>query len=298
MSTRSWIILLVSLLFIASLAACYPNPQPPGLTPVPSLAPAATLTLMPAIQGGVSANLAAAGSPEPGVGAALYMLHCTHCHGVNGEGGVGPALRNSDFLKAGGPGVLATISNGRPGSAMPGWAMASGGPLTPIEVADVAAFLNSLQSVPVLPSVTPAPEDATETPAPANAPTQEPAVPSNPGDPGAAVKAVGDPNSGKPLFGQYCSSCHGPQGVLGVPNPGSEDGSVPVLNPIDPTILNSNYKTFVTNVDLFVEHGSVPDGDSPLLIMPPFGDGKLLTVQQIADIISYVTQLNGVQPTK
>ena len=67
MSTRTWIILLVSFLFIASLAACYPNPQPPGLTPVPSLAPAATLTLLPAIHGGKSSSGAeAVGTPDPG----------------------------------------------------------------------------------------------------------------------------------------------------------------------------------------------------------------------------------------
>ena len=299
MSTRSWIILLVSLLLMVLLAACAPNPQPPGLTPVPSLAPGATLTLLPAIQGGVSSSgPAAVGSPDPGAGAAIYMLHCTQCHGVNGEGAIGPALRNNAFVKTGGQGVLDTISNGRPGSAMPGWLMAKGGPLTPVEVANVAAFLNSLQNVPAIPSVTPQPEEATETPLPPGAPTAEPAVPSNSGNPGAAINTVGDPNHGQSLFGQYCASCHGPQGVLGEPNPGSEDGSVPVLNPIDPTILNSNFKTFATNIDLFVEHGSVPDGPNPLLIMPPFGDSKLLTVQQIADIISYVTRINGVSPSK
>lgn len=267
---------------------------------MPSLAPGATLTLLPAIQGGVSSGPAAVGSPEPGAGVAIYMLHCTQCHGVNGEGKVGPALRNNALIKAGGQALLDTISNGRPGTAMPAWLMANGGPLTSIEIANVAAFLNSLQNVPVLPSATPEPEEASETPYPPGAPTPtiEPAAPSNPGNPGAAINTVGDPNNGKPLFGQYCAACHGPQGVLGAPNPGSDDGTIPVLNPIDPTILDSNYKTFATNLDLFVEHGSVPSGDSPLIMMPPFGDGKLLTVQQIADIISYVIQLNGVSPSK
>jgi len=298
MSTRSWFILLVSLLLITCLAACYPNPQPPGLTPVPSLAPAATLTLLPAIQGAVSSGPAAAGNPDPAVGAAVYMLNCTQCHGVNGQGGIGEALRNSSFITAGPSGVIDTISNGRSGSVMPAFLIANGGPLTAMQISDVAAFLNSLQNVPPIPAMTLAPPQATETPLPANAPTAEPAKPSNAGKPGPAASMVGDPNRGKPLFGQYCASCHGPQGVQGEPNPGSDDGSVPVLNPIDSTILNSNFKTFANNVDLFVEHGSVPDGSNPLLIMPPFGDGKLLTVQQIADIISYVTQLNGVSPTK
>ncbi|MDR3576803.1 MAG: c-type cytochrome [Anaerolineaceae bacterium] len=299
MSTRSWIILLVTFLFIVILAACYPNPQPPGLTPVPSLAPAATLTLLPAIQGGVSSSgPQAVGSPDPAEGVAIYMLHCSQCHGVNGEGGVGLPLRNSAFVKAGGQSIIDTISNGRPGSVMPGWALASGGPLTPVEISDVIAFINTLQNVSPLPSATPQPVPPTDTPEPANAPTAEPAEPSNSGGPGAAASLVGDPDRGKPLFGQYCAACHGAQGALGIPNPGSDDGTIPDINPIDPTILDSNYKTFATHVDLFVEHGSVPSGPSPLFMMPPFGDNKLLTVQQISDIISYVIQLNGVSAPK
>jgi len=30
-------------------------------------------------------------------------------------------------------------------------------------------------------------------------------------------------------------------------------------------------------------------------MMPPFGDGNLLTQQQIADVIAYVLSLNGVK---
>ena len=67
---------------------------------------------------------------------------------------------------------------------------------------------------------------------------------------------------------------------------------MPPLNPIDETLVNADAKIFFDNVDLFVEHGSVPGGDSPLLIMPNFGDGKLLTPQQIADIVQYVMLLN------
>ncbi len=109
------------------------------------------------------------------------------------------------------------------------------------------------------------PAEATETPLPPGATTEppEPAVPSNPGDPGPAVNLTGDPGRGKPLFGAYCAACHGPEGILGYPNPGTDDGSVPPLNPIDETIANADPKTFFTNIDLFVEHGSVPGGDSP-----------------------------------
>ena len=94
------------------------------------------------------------------------------------------------------------------------------------------------------------------------------------------------------MFGVYCSTCHGPEGVLGIPNPGSDDGSVPTLKPIDPTLINSDLKVFAENLDLFIEHGSVPEGPDPLIMMPPFGDSKMLTPQQIADLIAYVIELN------
>ncbi len=70
------------------------------------------------------------------------------------------------------------------------------------------------------------------------------------------------------------------------------------LNPIDPTLVSSNPGIFAVNVDLFIEHGSVPEGASPrMMVMPSFGDGGMLTHQTIADLIAYVMHLNGVQET-
>lgn len=121
--------------------------------------------------------------------------------------------------------------------------------------------------------------------------TAEPARPSNPGGPGPALGLVGDPQRGAQVF-VNCVPCHGNQGKGGVVNAGSTDGTVPTLNPIDPTIANKDLQVFAYNVDLFVEHGSTPDGPSPALKMPPWGDSKGLTPQQIADVISYVISLN------
>ena len=100
------------------------------------------------------------------------------------------------------------------------------------------------------------------------------------------------------VFGPYCASCHGPEGVMGIPNPGSDDGSVPALNPIDPTIASSDPGVFAVNVDLFIEHGSIPEGPNPLIMMPSFGDDGMLTDQQIADLIAYVMYINGVEETR
>jgi mono/diheme cytochrome c family protein len=67
---------------------------------------------------------------------------------------------------------------------------------------------------------------------------------------------------------------------------------VPPLNPIDPTLVNPDYKTFAYNLDLFLEHGSVPEGTEPVRSMPAWGDNRALTPQQIADVIAFVISLN------
>ncbi len=118
------------------------------------------------------------------------------------------------------------------------------------------------------------------------------ARPSNPGGPGPALNLVGDPKAGALVFAANCTPCHNQQGRGGVVNQGSTDGTVPALNPIDPTLVNKDPKVFAYNLDLFIQHGSTPDGDKPALSMPPWGDQKRLTDQQIADVIAYVMSLN------
>jgi len=64
------------------------------------------------------------------------------------------------------------------------------------------------------------------------------------------------------------------------------------LNPIDSTMVSSDNKTFATNIDFFVEHGSTPEGTNVAKVMTAFGDEGKLTPQQIADVIAYVISLN------
>jgi mono/diheme cytochrome c family protein len=122
--------------------------------------------------------------------------------------------------------------------------------------------------------------------------SNEPPNPSNPGGPGEAVNLTGDAAKGADLFSTSCVSCHGDQGKGGVANPGSEDGTVPSLNPIESVFVSSDAKAYATAIDLYIEHGSTPEGSNPAKIMPALGDQKALTPQQIADLIAYIISLN------
>jgi len=126
----------------------------------------------------------------------------------------------------------------------------------------------------------------------ATGPVSEVPQPSNPGGPGQAVDLVGNQSDGETIYVDKCAICHGAQGVGNVPNPGSDDGTVPPLNPIDPLLIDPIYKNFATNIDLFIQHGSTPSGANPLYKMPAWGDTNTLTQQQIADVIAYLISLN------
>jgi cytochrome c len=123
-------------------------------------------------------------------------------------------------------------------------------------------------------------------------PDVDAAKPSNTGGPGKALSLTGDVKNGEKVFADKCAVCHGDQGKGGVTNPGSDDTTIPALNPIDETLINKDPKVFAANVDLFIEHGSTPEGDNPTKVMLPFGDTQILQPQEIADVIAYVISLN------
>lgn len=126
----------------------------------------------------------------------------------------------------------------------------------------------------------------------ANASPEQVARPSNPGGVGAAVNLSGDLKQGKEIYAASCKGCHSAEGKGGIPNPGSSDGTIPPLNPIDATMYSKDYKTFAKNIDLFIQHGSTPEGPKPAVSMPAWGDKQQLTQQQIADVIAYIIHLN------
>jgi ubiquinol-cytochrome c reductase cytochrome b subunit len=126
--------------------------------------------------------------------------------------------------------------------------------------------------------------------------------------PSVASHQIGGADHGATLFVLYCQECHGAAGVGNVPNPGSADGTVPPLDPIDPAIKGKTAQQFVDGLDAFLQNGSVPDAaasfgatsDSPVLVtgpqlkMPSFGNTYALTQPQIADLEAYAMRLNGV----
>ena len=283
-----------------------PPAAPARLMPVSYVLQAATLPPTATVATTGSAAQSATAPPtatvaitasDAALGAPLFLENCSPCHGIEGQGISGPALRNNPIIMpAADQALFIMVAGGLENGKMPAWLQSNGGPLTSDQISETIAYLHTLQGVVPLPTASPTPPPPTATPLPAGAPTSGPSVPSEPGGPGAAVALAGNAGLGQADFGLYCAACHGPEGVQGRPNPGSDDGVVPSLNPIDPTIANADLHVFAANQDVFIQHGSVPSGQAPLLMMPAFGDGNMLSQQQIADIMAYVMSLNGVKP--
>ncbi len=114
------------------------------------------------------------------------------------------------------------------------------------------------------------------------------------GPPAEAATLIGNWQKGENLFAKNCRPCHGPRGTDNVSNPGSSDGTVPPLNPIDPELANKNPSVFAGNIDRIVQHGSIPDGSNPTLFMPNWEDSKNLSQRDIADLEAYIMHLNGI----
>ncbi len=74
------------------------------------------------------------------VGKRLYALRCASCHGKALEGGIGPSLVSTDFLRAVDDAYLyRAIVEGRPSTAMPAWSH--------LRAEDVAALITYLRSL-------------------------------------------------------------------------------------------------------------------------------------------------------
>lgn len=79
-----------------------------------------------------------------GQGKDLFQLNCSSCHGLNGEGALGPALNSQQFLQASTDRQTELlISVGVPGSTMGAYSQDFGGPLTSEQIKALATFIRS-----------------------------------------------------------------------------------------------------------------------------------------------------------
>lgn len=112
-------------------------------------------------------------------GQEIYDFECASCHGVEGRGGLGPAVGSRNFLEAvDDQQISQLIGLGIPGTEMVAYSIDWGGPMTSEEIEATAAYLRSLE------------EDSESNPN-----WQTPLVDEN--------------LSGEDMYGLACSRCHG-----------------------------------------------------------------------------------------
>jgi mono/diheme cytochrome c family protein len=144
MPRRLLILIGATLVAAILLSAC--APQPAKLTPIPTLALPAEVTPVAEVAAQPTAAPLPTGAVQgnAGQGQTLYTQNCASCHGDQAQGGVGPALRNNNFVKTrGDQAVYDTIAKGRPGTAMPAW-LQPAGKLTQAQIFDLLAFLHTI----------------------------------------------------------------------------------------------------------------------------------------------------------
>jgi mono/diheme cytochrome c family protein len=126
-------------------------------------------------------------------GAMLYEQNCFMCHGAEGEGRVGATLSKDWPSIRPDLTVRTIISSGVPGSVMPAWSQANGGPLSENQIDALVAYILSWQNYPAgqILAIPTATLRAPITPIP---------------------QVQGDPNRGAVLFDQNCAVCHGAEG--------------------------------------------------------------------------------------
>ena len=83
----------------------------------------------------------------------MWSLNCASCHGLNGEGGIGPALNSEQFLtSATDEQFQLLVSVGVPGTQMNAYSQDFGGPLTSEQIKALASYVRSWEdSAPDLP---------------------------------------------------------------------------------------------------------------------------------------------------
>lgn len=199
--------------------------------------------------GGALLSIVANAAPD---GARLYERHCSACHGLHGEGGVGIPLALPSFQSAVEDEFLfTTIRQGRPGRVMPAFKSLSD--------AQVSAIVQHIRNW--------APERQTAALR------------------GTIKRAYGHAGNGKKLFAQYCAHCHGANGEGG--HGTGVTFSRPRDLPIMPPALN-NPGFLAAASDEMIKRTLMEGRDgTPMISFLKVG----LKEQDIDDIVSYIRSM-------
>ena len=128
----------------------------------------------------IQANLVADQEAAVEAGAGLYTENCAACHGEQGEGLVGPPLNSRELLRTTPDDLLFSLTRtGVPGTNMPAWGQAFGGPFTDEQVDQLIAYLRAWE--PTAPQI-------------------------------VVEQRMPDPVRGATLFETTCFICHGQHG--------------------------------------------------------------------------------------
>lgn len=233
------------------------------------------------------------------VGAALYEINCSTCHGIKGEGiqGLCPPLNDRDFFdnrmsEVGWSGtledyIISTVSTGRltstrpdlyPGNikpAMPAWSEHYGGPLRDDQISNIAAFVMNWESTA---GETFEPEGQAGPPVGTDITVELP---------------EGDAASGESLAtSQGCTACHiatqtGPAWLASGDQPG-------IGTRAEQRLTEESYTGNAETPEQYLLESIVhPD----VHIVEGFADvmpknyGEVLTLEQAADLIAYLMSL-------
>ncbi|MGM0593690.1 MAG: c-type cytochrome [Pseudomonadota bacterium] len=203
------------------------------------------LQKLPVILAGLLFSTALLAAPD---GARLYERHCSACHGLEGEGGVGVPLALPSFQATVRDDYLfTTIREGRPGRVMPAFRALSD--------AQVEAIIGHIRSW-------------GEEPGPPQAKSGKP--------------AHGDPRRGKELYAEYCAHCHGAngEGGHGTGVTFSRPRELPIMAPA----LN-NPGFLAAADDRMIKHTLMQGREgTPMISFLKLG----LNEQDIDDIVSFV----------
>jgi len=184
---------------------------------------------------------------------------CAQCHGPNGGGGISnsvPPLK--EIGKAFSAQQLRTIIDHGLGSSanptkpyMPVW----GQVISARQVNALVAYIHA--GLPAVAGATPQPVQT---------------------DQGPVVQ-------GAQLYVRYgCVNCHGPNGLGGVPNPQSQDKTIP---PLSGAVFFSQFNTDQKMIDV-IRTGSVL-GRAPIVSMPHWGG--ILSAGQLHALVAYIKTL-------